>query len=222
MSTCSRCGNPIEFRYIEGRCTPIHPDGGCTGYGVSGVNDYAGYNVSYESTCFSTDCPECEEEVYFLRHNGGSVWIDPPLGMPWYKHQCFDDGQSSEQRSSLELSYGITENIPNGKSKRLVIGVTKSTYVDYSKEYTDVILVTARNESREIKVKNNAGFLLGKLCVHNLSTAEIWPAEEPVYVFTVLDPVKVECPELINCPECKVLLNPKNLIKHLNKQHGIN
>jgi len=37
-----------------------------------------------------THCPECGEDVYFIRHNGGSVWVDPPLGWPWPKHACFD------------------------------------------------------------------------------------------------------------------------------------
>ena len=37
-----------------------------------------------------TTCPECGADVFFIRHNGGSVWIDPPLGPPWDKHPCFD------------------------------------------------------------------------------------------------------------------------------------
>jgi hypothetical protein len=27
--------------------------------------------------------------VFFIRHNGGNVWVDPPLGWPWPKHSCF-------------------------------------------------------------------------------------------------------------------------------------
>lgn len=44
-----------------------------------------------ESRCYMTFCPECGESVFFIRHNGGSVWIDSPLGPPWYKHSCFDN-----------------------------------------------------------------------------------------------------------------------------------
>lgn len=36
-----------------------------------------------------THCPECGADVYFIRHNGGSVWVDE-LGWPWPKHACFD------------------------------------------------------------------------------------------------------------------------------------
>src|ERR1700722_18504806 len=91
MPTCSRCGGEIEFRYIDGRCIPLHFSGGCGGSARSDGYDYAGYRRSKESSCFRTKCPECKEEVYFIRHNGGCVWIDPPLGPPWYKHRCMDN-----------------------------------------------------------------------------------------------------------------------------------
>ena len=91
MPLCSRCGSEIEFRYIDGRCVPLHIyGGGCGGSARSEVYDYPGYRRSKESTCFLTSCPKCKDPVYFIRHNGGSVWIDPPLGPPWYKHPCMD------------------------------------------------------------------------------------------------------------------------------------
>jgi hypothetical protein len=36
-----------------------------------------------------TTCPECGADVYFIRYNGGSVWVDE-IGWPWPKHACFD------------------------------------------------------------------------------------------------------------------------------------
>ena len=39
--------------------------------------------------CRPTTCPECGASVYFVRHNGGSVWLDE-LGSPWPKHGCFN------------------------------------------------------------------------------------------------------------------------------------
>lgn len=45
--------------------------------------------------CAPTKCPRCEEAVYFIRHNGGSVWVDH-LGWPWPKHRCFDERRSGE------------------------------------------------------------------------------------------------------------------------------
>jgi hypothetical protein len=51
--------------------------------------------------CRPTTCPKCGAEVYFVRHNGGSVWFDE-LGFPWPKHECFDDDKYGHaMRSSL-------------------------------------------------------------------------------------------------------------------------
>src|SRR5690606_3548185 len=225
MSTCSRCGNPVEFRYVNGRCIPLHLYGGCIGSGNSGVNDYSGYNTSHESTCFCTSCPECGEEVFFIRHNGGSVWIDPPLGPPWYKHGCFDQSSStSSVRSSLAVSYSINDDVFK-EGKELIVGIVKTTYVDYQKTHTEIALETGKSEKIELKIKNNAGFLLGKLCIYSKSEKLVWPLEEPNYKFEIYSPPKPSKPqqerhELITCPECGDSLNPKNLNKHLRRQHG--
>lgn len=226
MSTCSRCGNPVEFRYVNGKCIPLHLYGGCIGSGNSNINDYSGYNTSYESTCFGTNCPKCGEEVFFIRHNGGSVWIDPPLGPPWYKHGCFDNSSStSSVRPSLADSYNLS--VETLFESDLIVGIVKTTYVDYLKTYTDITLETGRSEKVDLKIKNNAGFLLGRLCIYNKLEGLVWPMEEPNYKFKIyVAPVpkpnnKVQVNnELIECPECGVPLNPKNLNKHLRRQHG--
>ena len=107
MATCSRCGNSITFRYVNGRRVPLHLSGGCIDSGDrSSSTDYSGYSRSEESrfpTCVPTKCPECGDKVFLVRYNGGSVWIDPPLGSPWYKHPCMDQGYipSGRTRSSL-------------------------------------------------------------------------------------------------------------------------
>jgi hypothetical protein len=97
MATCSRCGNPIVFRNVDGRCVPIHTAGGCIDSGWSHTQDYSGYSRSEESNCFLTNCPKCDREVFFIRYNGGSVWIDPPLGPPWEKHPCMDQETAKGQ-----------------------------------------------------------------------------------------------------------------------------
>jgi hypothetical protein len=51
--------------------------------------------------CWQTACPKCGAQVFFVRHNGGSVWFDS-LGKPWPKHHCFaDDMVTSGLRSRL-------------------------------------------------------------------------------------------------------------------------
>jgi hypothetical protein len=104
MNVCSYCGGAITFRYIGGVCTPVHLIGGCSGdYSTFRANNYTEvegrnfeisklYSSDYteKDFCQPTKCPKCEQKVFFIRHNGGSVWIDE-LGYPWTKHPCMDN-----------------------------------------------------------------------------------------------------------------------------------
>lgn len=86
MASCKYCGQEITFRYVDGKRTPIHLDGGwCTGQPRTLWSDQRS-----DGLCRKTNCPKCDGEVFFLRHNGGSVWLDE-LGWPWPKHECFTE-----------------------------------------------------------------------------------------------------------------------------------
>jgi len=84
MPTCNRCGAEIQFRYVEGRRVPIHPDGGWhCGFrtdapAASRHTDTASLLREWATHdfCRPTSCPECGSSVYFIHHNGGSVWVD--------------------------------------------------------------------------------------------------------------------------------------------------
>lgn len=96
MAICNQCGEEIEFRYIDGRCVPIHPNGGWhCGFGTADSEPVsqtrpAVKEWTQEEFTRPTKCPICSADVFFIRHNGGCVWVDPPLGWPWPKHACFD------------------------------------------------------------------------------------------------------------------------------------
>ena len=111
MPTCYKCGEEITFRYVDGICTPIHLTGGCGDsfgmYSFDNVNNdlYQQYSVqnnvfisnhANENFCRHTRCPICGVQVFFIRHNGGSVWVDE-LGWPWPKHDCFNDTVSGDK-----------------------------------------------------------------------------------------------------------------------------
>lgn len=67
--------------------------------------------------CRATSCPKCKQDVYFVRHNGGSVWFDA-LGKPWPKHPCFDDSPiEAVLRSRLSAFQG---------KERVLVGVVES------------------------------------------------------------------------------------------------
>ena len=77
------CGCEIAFRTREtGEVYPIR--NGCSCQGRELI-------VSDGPTCFPTSCPICSGQVFFVRYNNGSVWLDE-LGPPWPIHGCFAEG----------------------------------------------------------------------------------------------------------------------------------
>lgn len=58
--------------------------------------------------CHPTRCPKCGANVYFIRHNEGSVWVDD-LGWPWPKHPCFDP--DSDDPASLQILWDRTSQL---------------------------------------------------------------------------------------------------------------
>ena len=68
--------------------------------------------------CKPSTCRVCGASVFFVRHNGGSVWFDA-LGKPWPKHGCFDthDVQQATERlakSALNVTsplYGLVVEV---------------------------------------------------------------------------------------------------------------
>lgn len=90
MPTCDVCGEPIVFRYVDGRSTPIHTNGGwCQGFKVSGAPANSLPFRSLRSYVVpNASCPVCGETVFFYQSpNGGKVFFDD-LGWPWPKHPC--------------------------------------------------------------------------------------------------------------------------------------
>jgi len=96
-----------------------------------------------ENFCRETKCPICgAAPVYFVRHNGGSVWFDD-LGKPWPKHGCFaresvkdDRHEALLQRSAISsqaLAFGIvleTEAIVRGEEWRIKVRCSDGSLVD--------------------------------------------------------------------------------------------
>jgi hypothetical protein len=216
MSICSRCGDTISFRYIGGRCIPLHSSGGCGETTASTVTDYTNPLRKTDSTCFGTSCPECGDNVYFIKHNGGSVWVDPPLGPPWPIHGCFDTESTTSNLANLYQIKMSSET--EGVIESSIIGVVTTASVDFLKRFTSITLKTGKTESLKLKLKNNSGFLLGELCVFSVDKGCIFPVKEDGYVFELYYPINNS--GLISCPECPSEVSLKNIENHLKKQHG--
>lgn len=83
--------------------------------------------------CVKTKCPYCEEYVFFVRHNGGSVWFDE-LGKPWPKHDCFYEspGATREEKTAIagidrwlaslsDPCFGVVTDISTDDSKHITV-----------------------------------------------------------------------------------------------------
>lgn len=91
--------------------------------------------------CRPTACSVCGASVFFVRHNGGSVWFDE-LGWPWPKHGCFDD-DSTGSRLRANLTGPSTRTVPPvfgvvietvttapGEGGRIVVRCSDGTIID--------------------------------------------------------------------------------------------
>ncbi len=86
--TCHGCGNEVVLLMAGGRLRPT----GCACdpallENVRGKDDF----------CRPSKCPQCGAGVYFLLHDGGSVWLDGPIAWPWPLHGCFAGGPAAAE-----------------------------------------------------------------------------------------------------------------------------
>ena len=110
MANCRYCGEEIEFRYVDGKCIPIHISGNwCEGY----ASDYTSTSPTQNSTeikytesprnerawsswqtgharsdlgaplTHPTNCPICGANIFFHTNGNGDVVFFDELGWPW-------------------------------------------------------------------------------------------------------------------------------------------
>ena len=228
MSRCSRCGNTVSFRVLAGEVVPIHDSGRCAGP----VEKTHGKFFSPDACCRLSACPICGRDAYFVRSNGGAVWFDPPLGPPWPKHGCFDTTGIRESevddfgRQSDHIFYGVVD----------WLDASDSGFKPPLEAWTDISIVN-EDEKKEIRIKNNGKFLLGRLCAFDSSLGVVWAIEYPEFLFkTVEKPCyleiksssiacREECAELVEsplvpCKLCGTRLSRRNVERHMEKMHG--
>ena len=92
MNLCRDCDQEVTYITVKGIARPIHESGHCG---------------EYRKTARPAKCPKCAQRVYFVEHNGGSVWFDEPLGPPWPKHPCFDLEANSEQGAGASRQFTL-------------------------------------------------------------------------------------------------------------------
>jgi rRNA maturation protein Nop10 len=247
---CDECGGEIIFRYMSGVKTPIHLSGGCGGgsswsgggYGSSSSDRFrSDGNSLAEDFCRKTTCPICGEDVFFIRHNGGSFWADR-LGKPWPKHGCFDDLKINHLAARLQIvSAPLSEPLLG-----IVIAVTPKP-----REHTAELVVIDERQNRLLvqianieiheanglrgeiviiawkarKLIHPAGFkshIITELTSANIPTASP-PPESPSTASRAAAPRrqrKAGNANFTKCPQCGSSVKPENLSRHLRKTHG--
>jgi hypothetical protein len=207
MPTCYVCGGDIEFRYIGGRPVPIHLDGPCSGEHQATQGPQ--YSKSDESCCYLTTCPECKCQVYFIRHNGGSVWVDPPLGPPWYKHYCMDSTSTGQGKQVVAAATQLASSSQ--------LGVATATEVARSGSLTVVRFETGNRRVRYLLIRGNGTSLIGQIVAYD-SRGEVQPISDNSGAFVVM--ARLGDTHEFTCPECGLQVSSLDMSEHLRVRHG--
>lgn len=103
------------------------------------------YSYGRSDVCYPTKCPECGEEVYFVRHNDGSVWLDE-LGWPWPKHR-----HCNEDWSRIGSFYLRAARIRSGVEAPPVLGrIAKEVYRSF-----DIIYLVTTEDGRLVALSSS-------------------------------------------------------------------
>lgn len=95
---CFTCGKSYEWRTIRDKPVLLRM---CLCRRAPRSNPVEATDWS-GGVCCPTKCPQCRAPVYFVRHNGGSVWFDE-LGIPWPKHGCMISSAQDQAESARSV-----------------------------------------------------------------------------------------------------------------------
>ena len=115
--------------------------------------------------CRPTICPKCGGPVFFVRHNGGSVWFDE-LGWPWEKHGCFaGDDRHGKAGLGDSLRSALREVTTEGRDGTLgvIVSSDRTTTVE-GRRYT---LLCGDGAMRRLMISSDysQGLIMGRFGV---------------------------------------------------------
>lgn len=229
---CKDCGGEIIFRYVDGVCTPIHLSGCCyeSSPRIDAKNIYRTWSEPHGDFCRPSKCPRCKEPIFFIKYNGGSVYVDE-LGWPWPKHPCFD---YSNNKNGFDAAIKELKN-----HERNALGLVVKTYAD-TDGFTVLVVRFSDGEYYRYFIEGGSVNISGALVAHDLVMDSIYIAD-PVYKYfkiiryarctsqtTVDEPWvddkvfagKSEKEGGVKCPYCRREFNYRKLFNHLCQSHG--
>lgn len=140
------------FRYIDGICRPLDMDNECS------ESKKCFSKLSDQNYCRPTKCPKCNLKVFFIRHNGGSVWMDS-LGYPWPKHACFD---KSKYRN-IDKGYKDIDILLSTVDKDDILYLGLIIEIDVNEFDTKIIIRCDDNIIRYYLLSGKQDCLLGQI-----------------------------------------------------------
>ena len=224
MTTCYNCGQPISIRYVAGRKITIHPNGGCNRDTPRGFYTPVDARSQFDGGCRPTTCPRCPAKIFFVKHNGGSVWLDPPLGPPWYIHECMDKRGVSSGRGKLSL---VDSSFLKGKQLRRdhTLGIVIAFEPGTTELNVLEIDIGTGKTLMLLMARHIASFLLGHMVVYDPKKRTLTALENEFHVFAVvaaipMDDSKPMTDEILPCKDCGAPVNLCDLAEHLRIHHG--
>lgn len=225
-----------------------HPSNCSCGWGESGNSKYIEINNrapsnsvwSYQDSYAAPSCcPYCGNNVYFIRHNGGTIWVDQ-LGWPWPKHACFISDSEPAWVSYLRERTYIASNSLDVNHQELCSHpctgfaglVVQARHLHLTKSAIVGLAIDGGKIGRRLAVidgDNTAEYYVGSIAAfdHNESCIAFSNHNVKDIKRIVIPPSYIGLPHnwllnstLIQCPNCSTMLNQKNLVKHLMRKHA--
>lgn len=186
MATCGICGNPVQFVMLDGRAIPLHLSGRCNGPAAGQGGDRR--VRSEDSFCRPTRCPECGDAVFFVRHNGGSVYLDPPLGAPWSRHPCMPPKPKATKAGGPAKGVLPPQSVLDALAQvpGLITGVAVQADLGPKRKYTVLTIEVGELAPLKLFVRGGADALVGGLVVIDPKQRHVHPIEDAALPFRVM------------------------------------
>jgi hypothetical protein len=111
-------------------------------------------------------------------------------------------------------------------TQSLMIGVVRVCETSWSKRSTVAKVVSGARDTWTLVIKNNAGFLIGRVIVYDKKRQIVFCLDHEELEFKVVHAVlsSNDAPQLapVSCPECGLMVEPTRLPIHLADSHGLN
>lgn len=110
------------------------------------------------------------------------------------------------------------------KTEGLLIGVVKAAQTSRNNSCTIITIQAGADETLFLFMKNNAGFLVGRIIVIDSAASMVRWIDNPSYAFSVLAALRVPqgCShdvDRVKCPECENIVRIERLPRHLEHIH---